>query len=189
MGSQFPDFPDSPTPGGEGGGGDHVPYIDLTELRKHELGIPVIEHAGSSNGYVRFSFSSTGPIMRYEIEWSRPGRQETDMRWVDPAVFSASEEYIVNEHPVPDTTYVFRVKAVGRERKLHFNGPYEPYTEEYPETTFVESTFHTPPLRILESDSATEVTRRGPGLGPAATLFGQEVDEATRVSPHLITDP
>ena len=147
---QFPDFPDAPTPGGEGGGGDHVPYIPQDHSR--HLSTPIVWNVGVSRGYLRFGFSSDGPIMRYNIIWSRPGREETDMRWVDPSKTSATEEYVINERPISDTVYLFKVQAQSRDKTLQFRGPYAPYAYDYDFTGWVETTFHTPPASSRTSD-------------------------------------
>ena len=39
--------------------------------------------------------------MRYNIIWSRPGKEETDMRWVDPQLTPTFEDYFINEQPLP----------------------------------------------------------------------------------------
>jgi hypothetical protein len=181
----FPDFPDSPNPGGEGGGGDNVPYIDLTKAHLYFLSNPIIWDAGISNGHVRFRFSSDGPIMRYNIVWSRPGKEETDMRWVDPAKTSASEEYIINERPIPDTEYSFQVQAQGRDKKPQFNGPYNPYIYDYDRTPFVEKTFHTPPAPS-RSDRATITDKHGSRTAPEHkhNPFSDRVDDTVRLIPR-----
>ena len=140
---KFPDFPDAPTPGGEGGGGDYTPYIDLTQHYARELATPIVWNIGVSHGYLRFGFSSHGAIMRYNIIWSRPGKEETDMRWVDPSKLSATEEYAINEPPVTDTDYLFKVQAQRRDKTLQFRGPYVPYVYDYDFMGWVEISFHT----------------------------------------------
>jgi hypothetical protein len=147
---KFPDFPDNPDPGGEGGGGDNVPYIPKGP--PIFLSTPIVWNVGVSRGYLRFGFSSDGPIMRYNIIWSRPGREETDMRWVDPSKTSATEEYVINERPIPDTDYLFKVQAQSRNKTLQFRGPYAPYAYDYSFTGWVEITFHTPPAPSLPSE-------------------------------------
>src|SRR5215217_3214850 len=138
-GPTFPDFPDNPEPGGQGGGGDHVPpYVPR---KPWFLDLPVIVDARISKGHVRFRFlGNRGPIMRYNIIWSRPGKEETDMRWVDPEQTPTFEDYFINEQPLPDTEYTFKVQAQGRDKRYQFNGPYNPYLYDYDRTPFVEET-------------------------------------------------
>lgn len=186
---KFPDFPDSPTPGGEGGGGDNVHYPDLTKHPSQFLTLPEIWDAGMSKGYMRFRFASEGPIMRYNIIWSRPGRQETDMRWVDPAKFSASEDYVINERPIPDTEYTFQVQAEGRDKKPQFNGPNNPYTYDYDRTPFVDKTFRTAPAPSL-TDRATITDKHGSSTEPEHkhNPFSDLVGETVQLIPGPIIE-
>jgi hypothetical protein len=138
---KFPDFPDAPNPGGGGGGGDYVPYFPHVD---YFLTVPTITNARMWNGRVHFTFHSDGPVMRYNIVWSRPGKTETDMRWHDektPNKSDSLEEYIINEYPAWDTDYSFKVQAESKQTETHPDGS----IWHYQITPFREKIFHTPP--------------------------------------------
>ncbi len=86
---------------------------------------PTISGARMFNGRLRFTFTGSSPTtLRYIIGWSRPGLAEvSDMRWTGPRHETGRviEEYIINEKPMPDTVYNFRVQAQGKNK---INGQY-----------------------------------------------------------------
>ncbi|MDD5035431.1 MAG: hypothetical protein PHE55_11815 [Methylococcaceae bacterium] len=179
---KFPDFPDAPNPGGEGGGGDNVPYIPHVY---YFLTLPIITDARVFNNRVHFRFFGTGPIMRYNIVWSRPGKEETDMRWTKVPITannSAGEEYIINEYPVWNTDYSFRVQSESKNTETHPDG----VVWRYQITPFVEKTFHTPPNPAI-SDRIDEFERHGPSTtAPKPNPFSGKVDDRVRLIPHPI---
>ena len=182
---KFPDFPDSPNPGGEGGGGDHVPYIPHVD---YFVTRPIVSDGTIVNRHVRFSFRSSGPLMRYNIIWSRPGKKETDMRWVknDPhgtSYPSIYQEYIINEPVQWDTDYSFKVQAESMPSAKHNNG----VVWSYQITPFVEKTFHTPPNPLIKTKANTLAKGTAavtPDPKPAPNPFKDKVDNEVQLIPH-----
>ena len=76
------------------------------------------------------------------------------MRWVRDPNDPTSEEYIINEYPLWDADYTFKVQAESRKG--------DPATGAigYQITRFVVSTFHTPKNPAYED--STSLTRRTP---------------------------
>jgi hypothetical protein len=181
-----PDVPDTIYKGG----GDHVPYIDLDAQRKareerREVPYdPKITGARMVKGRVHFTFSSGGvTTMRYNILWSRPGKtQVDDIRWYTGRT---EEEYIINEVPLPDTLYWFRVQAVGKNKTLR--GPDGIY--RYPLTDFVGQMFRTPPAPSI-ADKAKITGKYSDLLVPSTTkpspFGGKRVETSVRLIPSPI---
>ena len=149
------DAPQTPT-----GGGDHVPVIDTDPSYVHcDVGLPRIDIAKLEGVRIHFKFTGTRSAMRFNIIWSRLGKSQTDIRWGVPALVPTRkslnddlpEEYIINEYPVWDTDYTFKVQEESfpageyfdRECKKAFSGW----------TTMVFHTPHNPAFSTTVRDS------------------------------------
>jgi len=119
--------------------------------------------------------------MRYNIVWSRAGREETDMRWVQMPNNPASEEYIINEYPVWNADYTFKVQAESRKG--------DPITAGfgYQITPFTVKVFHTPKNPAFE-DSADAARRNPfPTAAPPVNPLGRPLTDAP--APHRPSPP
>jgi hypothetical protein len=141
-----PDVPDTI----HNGGGDHVPYIPHV---KYFLSPPEVAEGLIVGGHIHFRFRSDGPIMRYNIMWSRPGLRNTDMRWVNSWAGVGWQDYVINEIPVRDADYSFEVQAESWKAET----PYDGVVSKHQITPFVSKTFHVPPRRRLDAGSARVV--------------------------------
>lgn len=191
----FPDFPDSPNPGGESAGGDKTPPYEYRE--PYFLGKPSIFGVGMSAGKISFRFSSSGPVMRYNVVWSRPGKEQSASVWHDSNgfeeddavrhVLSTTMGYMIPERPLWDTEYTIKVQA---ETWWWHN------QSTHQITPFAEVTFRTPPnpaiseridvlenKKILESANPTRLTTTTlESAGAAAMVAGRSATTAQATS-------
>jgi hypothetical protein len=159
----FPEFPDTPNPGGESGGGDKVPYIPHKEWL---LGVPHIYGVRMWNRRLHYSFRASGPVMRWNIIWSRPGKTSEHSLWFDGKTPKNYAEYSIDEPITWDTDYSIKVQA----ESWRFEGQ-----ERHQITPFVEMTFRTPPNPAISDRIDANESRPIPAanVGSKKTLAEQ----------------
>jgi hypothetical protein len=190
--------PDGPPDYGRLGGYDNVPYIPVHKSVE-PLRAPMITGAGMVNGKVRFTFGGEDTSrLWYIVSWSRPGQAEVfQKRSYHPGKM---EEFIIDETPLWNTVYTFRVKGEGKPSLTLVIGDGPNYTRSARDfSPIAEKSFRTPPHKSTVADKAKgnhtsplfservkAVAKPAPPLPPLTT---DRVKAATAVTPFSRTVP